>query len=84
MFDKFPHLKYLLSDERLTQHSGTKIKLKDVPKTGDSFSIAGGLELGSKYSQVALEPSVITTAIFTPGAAWAARRHSRMPTSPAS
>ena len=32
----------------MTQHSGTKIKLKGVPKNGDFFSIAGGLGIGAK------------------------------------
>ena len=46
VFDKFPHhlRRYLLFDQRLTQNSVEK----NLPKTGDFFAIAEGLEIGAK------------------------------------
>ena len=48
MFDKFPHHKKYLPnkfDQRLITISEIEIKLDDVPKTGEFFFTAGGLEI---------------------------------------
>ena len=61
MCDKFhQHLNDLLFDERLTKNSGKKIKLEDLKKAGDFFSIAGGLEIGAKCWSLQQETGYLT------------------------